>query len=113
VESGDVERNPDTQAPAPPPSLRKPGETLPQDDNKDDRVGVMRPVQFPKQKQDDDSAQQPGGTQPAPTTAPASTNGSQTTPAVPASSSATPPASGSAQPASGDASQPVPAKPPQ
>jgi hypothetical protein len=109
VQSGDVERDPNTQAPTAPPSLRNPGEKLPQDDSKDDRVGVMRPVQFPKQK-DDDSAQQPGGTQPAATTAPASTNGSQTPPA--ASTGSAPPQT-SAQPASGDASQPAPARPPQ
>jgi hypothetical protein len=49
---GDSERNPDTQAPKAPPSLRKPGETLP-DDAKN---GEMRPVQFPKPK----PAAQPG-----------------------------------------------------
>ncbi len=32
VAMGDVVRDPDTQAAAPPPSLRKDGETLPQDD---------------------------------------------------------------------------------
>jgi hypothetical protein len=42
---GDVERNPDTQAPAAPPSLRNPGEKLP-DDNQN--TGVMKPVRFPK-----------------------------------------------------------------
>jgi hypothetical protein len=124
VQSGDVERNPDTQAPAPAPSLRNPGEQLPQDDNKGDRVGVMRPVQFPKQKQDDDSDQQPSGTQqgstqpgattaPASTTTPAATNGSQTAPSAPPASTGTAPASSSTQPASGDASQPAPAKPQQ
>jgi hypothetical protein len=45
---GDVQRDPNTQAPETPPTLRNPGETLPTDDRKDDRVGVMRPVQFPK-----------------------------------------------------------------
>lgn len=50
---GDVDRNPDTQAPGAPPSLRKPGETLPTDeDNKKANVGVMKPVQFPKKKPD-------------------------------------------------------------
>ena len=52
VQMGDVERNPDTQAPAAPPTLRNPGEKLPTDDNKTDRVGVMKPVQFPKPKPD-------------------------------------------------------------
>ena len=55
---GDVERNPDTQAPAAPPSLRNPGETLPGDNSKDSRVGVMKPVQFPKQKPDDAARRQ-------------------------------------------------------
>jgi hypothetical protein len=49
VAEGDVEHNPDTQAPAAPPSLRTPGEALPQDSNKD-RVGPMRPVHFPTPK---------------------------------------------------------------
>jgi len=50
---GDVERDPDTQAPAAPPSLRKPGESLPTDNQKTadgQQTGVMKPVQFPKQK---------------------------------------------------------------
>lgn len=47
VRMGDAERNPDTQAPAAPPSLRNPGEQLPSDNQK---VGVMRPVQPPKSK---------------------------------------------------------------
>src|SRR5215469_10936505 len=53
VAMGDVVRNPDTQAPAPSPSLRNPGEQLPQDQGQDKSVGTMRPVQFPKQKPDD------------------------------------------------------------
>jgi len=42
-----VERNPDTEAPAAPPSLRSPGEKLPTDTQ---TTGVMRPVQMPKPK---------------------------------------------------------------
>ena len=53
VAEGDVERDPNKEAPAAPPSLRKPGETLPTDDQK---VGVMKPVQMPKPK----PAAQPG-----------------------------------------------------
>ena len=49
---GDVVRNPDTQAPAAPPSLRNPGEELPQDQGQKSE-GAMKPVQFPKQKPDD------------------------------------------------------------
>jgi len=90
VAEGDVERNPDTQAPAAPPSLRNPGEKLPDDDNKS--VGVMRPVQFPKPKpasqpganpDGEPDAQPPASTQPAapasppPPSQPATTGSSQ------------------------------------
>lgn len=50
IREGDAERNADAQAPAPPPTLRKPGETLPTDNDKNG--GVMRPVYFPKQQPD-------------------------------------------------------------
>lgn len=50
---GDVTRDPDKQAPAPPPSLRKPGETPPGQNPADSRVGTMKPVQFPDQAPDD------------------------------------------------------------
>jgi hypothetical protein len=52
VAMGDVVRNPETQAPTAPPSLRNPGEQLPQDQHANS-PGVMKPVQFPKQKGDD------------------------------------------------------------
>jgi hypothetical protein len=55
AKAGDVQRNPDTEAPDAPPSLRKPGETLPIDTQ---TTGVMRPVQMPKPK----PAQQPDAT---------------------------------------------------
>jgi hypothetical protein len=55
-EMGDVERNPDTQSPSAPPSLRNAGEKLPGDK----QTGVMKPVQFPKQKTDTQTANQPG-----------------------------------------------------
>jgi hypothetical protein len=78
AKAGDVERDPNTQAPASPPSLRNPGEKLPQDSDPMS-AGVMKPVQFPKEKPaaqpganpdgETDSAQQNGaagdGTQPA------------------------------------------------
>ena len=82
VAMGDTQRNPDTQAPAPPPSLRNPGEQLPQDQPGQGSAGTMRPVQFPKQKPDDypdasrlprqkptdeDGQAQPDGGQPAQT----------------------------------------------
>jgi hypothetical protein len=50
IKEGDVERDPDKEAPAPPPTLRDPGETLPTDNQS---VGVMRPVQFPKDHPND------------------------------------------------------------
>jgi hypothetical protein len=54
VAIGDVERDPNTQAPAAPPTLRDPGETLPQDTRTGQvGAGASRPVQFPKQKTDD------------------------------------------------------------
>jgi hypothetical protein len=52
VEMGDVVRDPNTQAPATPPSLRKDGEALPQDSQMG-APNANRPVQFPKQKPDD------------------------------------------------------------
>jgi hypothetical protein len=51
VRMGDVERDTDTQAPAPPPTLTNPGEKLPESANTG--AGSMKPVQFPKQKPDD------------------------------------------------------------
>jgi len=89
VQVGDVERNPDTQAPAAPPSLRNPGEKLP-GDNDPNKAGVMKPVQFPTKKPDVQPGANPDGepeAQPANTTQPAST-----------------------QPAPADASEPGPAK---
>ena len=55
VALGDKEPvNPDTQAAPAPPSLRKDGESLPQDDPANRQsTGVMKPVQFPQQKPDD------------------------------------------------------------
>ena len=94
IQMGDVQRNPDTQEPAAPPSLRKPGETLPDVNipGGDPNVGVMRPVQFPKKKADPQPGANPDGEpetqQPAPAQPPAGVQAS------------TP-----------DASQPAPAQP--
>jgi hypothetical protein len=85
VQMGDVQRNPDTQAPAAPPSLRNPGETLPTN-SRDDRVGTMKPVQMPKKKPEPQLGANPDEEQPA-----------------------TPPAN--VQPPPTDASQPAAAKP--
>ena len=51
VQIGDVQRNPNTQAPAAPPTLSAPGEKLP--DLANTGAGAMKPVQFPQQKPDD------------------------------------------------------------
>jgi hypothetical protein len=53
VELGDVHRDPNTQAPAAPPTLRAPGEKLPEDKDSNtpgtmNREGPMKPVIFPK-----------------------------------------------------------------
>jgi hypothetical protein len=62
VREGDVQTDPDKEAPAAAPTLRSPGESLPADSQ---TVGVMRPVQFPKPHPDDlpganpDEQQQP------------------------------------------------------
>ena len=84
VEEGDVQRDPNTQAPAPPPSLRAPGESLPQDSDKNSQV--MRPVYFPPDTQNDSTqlGQNPDTQPPAnptPAAQPASAGGSQSTPA--------------------------------
>ena len=52
VKMGDVQRDPDKQAPAPPPTLTAPGEKLPANAGQN-QPGAMKPVQFPKQKPDD------------------------------------------------------------
>lgn len=92
VREGDVERDPNKEAPAAPPSLRNPGENLPADSQ---TTGVMRPVQFPKPHPDDTPGANPDEQQqPA---APAA-NGQATTPdhaGSAAPKSQTPPASGS------------------
>jgi hypothetical protein len=102
---GDVQHDPDKQAAPAPPSLRNPGEKLPQDEPvaQAGRDGVMRPVQFPKPKPDPATASQPNAGQ-----------GTQT-PAQPATQlganpdSAPDPAPATAsQPPLPDASQPAP-----
>lgn len=119
VQMGDVQRDPDTQAPAAPPSLREPGDPTPTAQQGSDRVGTMRPVQFPKQAPDDHpvahqhDGQQPGATQPAQQqgqgtpasgTQPAQTDASQsgpqspTAPATQPQGEGTTPASSSSQP---------------
>jgi hypothetical protein len=85
---GDVERDPDKQAPATPPTLRNPGETLPTDDPRNIGSATMKPVQFPKPKPDQQPGANPDGEPDAAT---------PSTPAAQPASSGQP--SGSAQPA--------------
>lgn len=75
IAEGDVQRDPNLQAPAPPPTLRNPGETLPQDSDKTLGPGAMRPVEFPKQQKDDypDATNLPRTPQPADKAQPATT----------------------------------------
>jgi hypothetical protein len=110
---GDVERNPDTQAPAPAPSLRNPGETGPigtassgTTGDPTGRTGVMKPVQFPKQKPDTQPSSEPN-TQPG---ANPDEQSDSTPPAAQTPQTAPPPAS--AQPAPASATQPGQGKPP-
>jgi hypothetical protein len=84
---GDMERDPNKEAPNAPPSLRNPGETLPQDDPKNREAGAMKPVQFPKPKPDSQPGANPDGEPDA------------STPSAPASAPAQPASNG--QPASG------------
>jgi hypothetical protein len=108
VELGDVHRDPDTQAPAAPPTLLGAGEKAP-DDSKS-RVGVMRPVQFPKQKPDDypdASAHRQPAAQPSDQTSATPSSENETTSPADDSSSTTPPSSPkSSRPQESDASQP-------
>lgn len=106
---GDVQRDPDKEAAAAPPSLRNPGETLPQDDQKSQagREGVMRPVQFPKPKPDPDSPTQSSA---GPSAGQGTPPAQQPTPQLGADPDGVPdttPTTAS-QPAAPDASQPAP-----
>jgi hypothetical protein len=93
VKMGDVDRDPDKQAPAAPPSLRNPGETLPTDNSKDSRVGVMKPVQFPKQEPDDEPNARPGSQAPQ--------NSGQTQPSSSQPANGSQPATGNSQTTNG------------
>jgi hypothetical protein len=68
VSLGDTVRDPDTQAPAAPPTLRKSGEKLPEDGT----AGAMKPVRFPKEKTEEktDTKTDSQTTQPTTTTQP-------------------------------------------
>jgi hypothetical protein len=89
IKLGDVERDPNTQAPAAPPSIRKPGETLP-----DISTGEMKPVQFPKPNPDDQPpvAHAPSNTAPAPPAVTQAPPGDASQPGPPPPQSPPPPA---------------------
>jgi hypothetical protein len=76
IHEGDVEKDPNREAPDAPPSLRQAGESLPDDQNK--TTGVMRPVQMPKPHPEDMPGANPDDQPPA-ASAPADT---QSTPAA-------------------------------
>jgi len=87
VAMGDAEHDPNKQAAPAPPSLRKDGETLPQNTNKQ-TTGAMKPVEFPKQRADDypDATKLPRTPQPSDKTAdntnPAADDDADTAPAA-------------------------------
>jgi len=89
VALGDAERDPNKQAPTAPPTLRQPGETLPQEQGQQ-TSGTMRPVRFPKSKPTDETATQPD-TPAAPAVQPAKTPPESPEDAHPAPASTDPP----------------------
>jgi hypothetical protein len=86
VQLGDAHRDPDTQAPAAPPTLRAPGEKLPIDDSAAtgqnatvNREGPMKPVVFPKDTSNDPARTVPAHSKP---TAPDANAGNTADPAT-------------------------------
>jgi hypothetical protein len=107
VEMGDVQRDADKQAPAAPPTLRGAGETAPNNGpTSNNRVGTMKPVQFPKQAPDDHPVAHQGEQKP-PTQPDSQTQGSADA-GQPAQQSSPP---DNAQAPVPDASQAKPSKP--
>ncbi len=106
IHEGDVETDTDRQAPAAPPSLRKPGESAPTDSSNPSNVGVMRPVQFPKPHTD----QQPGANpdeQPSSTPAAAGQAAQSSYPQPAAQGNAQSPPPNSSQPQAAPAKTPA------
>ncbi len=101
ISEGDVQTDPDKEAPAAAPTLRSPGESLPADSQ---TAGAMRPVQFPKPHPD----QQPGANpdeQQQPADSPATPQTSQ------AGNGQSPPANAQSKPSASNQPQPGSAKP--
>jgi hypothetical protein len=95
VREGDVQTDPDKQAPAAPPSLRNPGEALPNDSQ---TTGVMRPVQFPKPHADEQPGANPDEQQqPSDSTAKPQANPPASGQSAPANSQPAPPGNGKPQ----------------
>jgi hypothetical protein len=112
IHEGDVDTDPNRQAPTAPPSLRKPGETTATDSNNpygDPNVGVMRPVQFPKPHTDQQPGANPPGANPDEQPSTPAAAGQPAQPAYPQ-----PAAQGNAQspPANNSQPQAAPAKMP-
>ena len=118
IAMGDTHPNPDTQAPNAPPSLRNPGETLPQDDPRSDvGQGTMRPVEFPQQKPDDypDATNLPRAPQPddsAKQQDNGQKQGDNQKPAQSQQDKSTPPKPADNQPAPAPSQQPAPPQQP-
>jgi len=122
VEEGDVQINPQTQAPAPPPTLGQPGEKIPQTQSGGRTSGtdVPGPVYFPPDiangntqlGQNPDT--QPPAAAPQPPSAPA--NGTQSAPAngtKPAPANTSQPSNSPSAPSDATQQQPQPKPPPQ
>lgn len=87
VQMGDVHRDPNTQSPDAPPSLRGDGEALPGDTARDKNPYAMKPVRFPAQRPND----QPGYESPADSSSAQPATGSPATgQAAPASTQGSP-----------------------
>lgn len=93
IELGDTHRDPDTQAPAAPPTLRGPGEKLPIDtsagsgqDPTVNREGPMKPVVFPKDTSNDPARTVPAHPKPAAPDTPAEASKTSSSPTTPAKS---------------------------
>jgi hypothetical protein len=110
VREGDVETDPDKQEAPAPPSLRKPGETLPTDT---ESTGVMRPVQFPKPHPDETPGANPDEQSSAPPPSSQPTQPGNAQPAPPSSQShptggTQPPAPANTAPPGGKQQPPAP-----
>jgi hypothetical protein len=103
AKNGDVQRDPNTQEAAPAPSLRKPGEQVPDQDPNAPRIGDMRPVRFPAPK----PAAQPGDNPDGEPAAASPAAPAQTGTAQPSGSPQSPPVDPAKQPAAPAGGQPT------